>query len=84
MLTPYKKADVAFEWIRDLEEQGCFSRLYLAHDKHLDHDLVIKEIEKKKTPTTTTTLMKQGFSIKMLTQISFKFNMLLNAITISI
>lgn len=47
MLTPYKKADVAFEWIRDLEEQGCFSRVYLAHDKHLDHDLVIKEIEKK-------------------------------------
>lgn len=47
MLTPYKKADVAFEWIRDLEEQGCFSRVYLAHDAHLDHDLVIKEIEKK-------------------------------------
>lgn len=29
MLTPYKRADVAFEWIRDLEEQGCFSKVYL-------------------------------------------------------
>ncbi|ELS5739880.1 TPA: protein kinase, partial [Escherichia coli] len=47
MLTPYKRADVAFEWIRDLEEQGCFSKVYLAHDRHLAHDLVIKEIEKK-------------------------------------
>lgn len=48
MLTPYKRADVAFEWIRDLEEQGCFSKVYLAHDRHLAHDLVIKEIEKKR------------------------------------
>ncbi|EBO4370704.1 serine/threonine protein kinase [Salmonella enterica] len=47
MLTPYKKADVEFKWIRDLEEQGCFSKVYLAHDNYLDHDLVIKEIEKK-------------------------------------
>lgn len=47
MLNPYKKADVSFEWIRDLDEQGCFSRVYLAHDEHLDYDLVIKEIEKK-------------------------------------
>lgn len=47
MLNPYKKADVSFEWLRDLDEQGCFSRVYLAHDKHLDYDLVIKEIEKK-------------------------------------
>ncbi|EOK0560077.1 serine/threonine-protein kinase [Escherichia coli] len=47
MLTPYKRADVEFEWISDLEEQGCFSKVYLAHDRHLAHDLVIKEIEKK-------------------------------------
>ncbi|MEA4578190.1 serine/threonine-protein kinase [Klebsiella pneumoniae] len=47
MLNPYKKADVSFEWIRDLDEQGCFSRVYLAHDEHLDYDLVIKEIKKE-------------------------------------
>lgn len=27
MLTPYKRADVEFEWISDLEEQGCFSKV---------------------------------------------------------
>lgn len=78
MLTPYKRADVEFEWISDLEEQGCFSKVYLAHD------LVIKEIEKKKTLTTTTTLMKQGFSINMHIQILCKFSMLLNVRAISI
>lgn len=51
MLNPYKKADISFEWIRDLDEQGCFSRVYLAHDQHLDSDLVVKEIEKKENTT---------------------------------
>ncbi|MDE9455794.1 serine/threonine-protein kinase [Xenorhabdus bovienii] len=46
MITPYKKADVSFTWLRDLDEQGCFSRVYLAHDQNLDHSLVIKEIPK--------------------------------------
>lgn len=84
MLTPYKRADVEFEWISDLEEQGCFSKVYLAHDRHLAHDLVIKEIRKKETLTTTTTLMKQGFSINMHIQILCKFSMLLNVRAISI
>jgi len=49
MLNPYKKADVSFDWLKDLDEQGCFSRVYLAHDNHLDHDLIIKEIQKDPT-----------------------------------
>ncbi|TDS68008.1 serine/threonine protein kinase [Pantoea sp. PNA 14-12] len=49
MLNPYKKADVSFDWLKDLDEQGCFSRVYLAHDNHLAHDLIIKEIPKDPT-----------------------------------
>lgn len=51
MIAPYKLADVSFNWIRDLDEQGCFSRVYLAHDNNLDHDLVIKEIPKDPSST---------------------------------
>lgn len=47
MITPYQKADVSFKKIKKLDEQGCFSEVYLAHDENLDHDLVIKEIIKK-------------------------------------
>ncbi|EPN6626281.1 TPA: serine/threonine-protein kinase [Raoultella ornithinolytica] len=46
MISPHKRADVSFSKIRDLEEQGCFSTVYLAHDQNLDHELVIKEIPK--------------------------------------
>lgn len=46
MISPHKRADISFYKIRDLEEQGCFSTVYLAHDQNLDHELVIKEIEK--------------------------------------
>ncbi len=49
MITSYRKADISFKWIKDLEEQGCFSRVYLAHDENLDHDLVIKEIKKSES-----------------------------------
>ncbi|ASB03024.1 serine/threonine-protein kinase [Proteus mirabilis] len=47
MITPYQKADVSFRKIKKLDEQGCFSEVYLAHDENLDHELVIKEITKK-------------------------------------
>ncbi|EIU7559322.1 serine/threonine protein kinase [Providencia rettgeri] len=46
MITSYRKADISFREIRELDEQGCFSRVYLAHDENLDHELVIKEISK--------------------------------------
>lgn len=46
MINPHKRADVSFTKIRDLDEQGCFSTVYLAHDQNLDHELIIKEIPK--------------------------------------
>ncbi len=46
MINPHKRVDVSFTKIRNLEEQGCFSTVYLAHDHNLDHDLIIKEIPK--------------------------------------
>ncbi|MCG9949192.1 serine/threonine protein kinase [Providencia rettgeri] len=47
MITPYQKADISFREIKKLDEQGCFSKVYLAHDENLDHELVIKEIKKE-------------------------------------
>ncbi|VEJ54662.1 serine/threonine-protein kinase [Pragia fontium] len=47
MISPHRKADVTFTWIRDLDEQGQFSKVYLAHDENLSHEIVIKQIEKK-------------------------------------
>lgn len=47
MISPHRRADVTFTWVRDLEEQGCFSKVYLANDENLSHEIVIKQIEKK-------------------------------------
>lgn len=47
MLSPHRKADVKFDKIENLDEQGQFSTVYLAKDLHLDHEIVIKEIKKK-------------------------------------
>lgn len=47
MLSPHRKADVKFDKIKNLDEQGHFSTVYLAKDIHLDHEIVIKEIKKK-------------------------------------
>lgn len=48
MIIPYKKADITFSEMREMKEQGCFSRVYLAYDENLAHELIIKEIKKEK------------------------------------
>lgn len=42
------KATLDFERIREIGQQGKNSNVYLAHDKQLDAELVIKKIEKKR------------------------------------
>ncbi|HEM8137460.1 serine/threonine-protein kinase [Providencia alcalifaciens] len=41
-------ARISFKEIRELDEQGKNSRVFLAYDKNLDSNLVIKEIKKDK------------------------------------
>ncbi|HCU14307.1 MAG: serine/threonine-protein kinase [Enterobacteriaceae bacterium] len=43
--TEYKNARLSFKEIKELDEQGMNSRVFLAHDKNLDCELVIKEIK---------------------------------------
>ncbi|HCI6640471.1 TPA: serine/threonine protein kinase [Klebsiella variicola subsp. variicola] len=43
----YKSATLSFSEIEELDEQGKNSRVFLAHDKNLDCELVIKEIKIK-------------------------------------
>ncbi|MBN6350378.1 serine/threonine protein kinase [Providencia rettgeri] len=42
----YTNATISFKEIKELEEQGKNSRVFTAHDKNLDCELVIKEIKK--------------------------------------
>ncbi len=44
------KATLDFEPIKEIGHQGRNSTVYLAHDKQLDAELVIKKIEKNKIP----------------------------------
>ena len=50
---PYQKANVSFQKRKDIGEEGKNSDVYLAHDEHLDAEIVIKEIKKE-----------DGFSVK--------------------
>lgn len=44
-MIPYQRSQVSFKKIKKLHEQGEHSKVYLAHDEHLDANLVIKEIK---------------------------------------
>ncbi|WP_312973306.1 serine/threonine-protein kinase [Atlantibacter sp.] len=47
MITPYQKADVSFKFKEEIGLEGRNSKVYLAHDEHLDHEIVIKQVEQK-------------------------------------
>jgi len=61
MLRPYKKAELAFETIREIGAEGKNSTVYLAKDHQLNADLVIKCI--KKSTMADQTLYFQEASI---------------------
>src|SRR3712207_5563442 len=46
MLRPYNRAEVAFDLVRELGEQGRNSRTYVAWDHQLHAQVVIKECRK--------------------------------------
>jgi serine/threonine protein kinase len=46
MLKPYTKAQVTFDIIREIGQEGKNSKVYIAKDHNLNADLVIKEIQK--------------------------------------
>ncbi|BCG47161.1 Phage protein [Citrifermentans bremense] len=48
MIKPYNKAEVTFDIIREIGEDGYNSTVYLAHDHNLDAELVVKKMEKAK------------------------------------
>lgn len=47
MLKPYKRAEISFEYKKEIGHEGANSNAYLAYDKQLDADIVIKQIGKK-------------------------------------
>ena len=48
MLRPHRRAEVGFEFIREIGQHGQNSRTYVARDHQLDAEIVIKEIAKAK------------------------------------
>ena len=48
MIKPYNKAEVTFDIIREIGQEGQNSKVYVAHDHNLDAELVVKKIEKAK------------------------------------
>lgn len=46
MYNVYNRAEVEFERIREIGQEGKNSKAYLVHDKYLDAELVIKEISR--------------------------------------
>lgn len=46
MLKPYNKAEVIFDFIREIGAVGQNSRTYLSHDHQLDAEIVTKQIDK--------------------------------------
>ncbi|WP_395150760.1 serine/threonine-protein kinase [Klebsiella pneumoniae] len=45
MLTPYQKADVSFKYLKEIGQEGQNSKVFLAHDEHLDNQIVIKQVD---------------------------------------
>jgi len=48
MLRPLRRAEIGFNFIREIGQEGKNSRTYLARDLQLEADIVIKEITKAK------------------------------------
>lgn len=48
MLKPYNLAQVSFDFIREIGQEGKNSKTFIAKDHQLDADIVIKQIEKSK------------------------------------
>jgi eukaryotic-like serine/threonine-protein kinase len=46
MLKPYRKAEISFEYKEEIGQEGANSNAFLAHDKQLDADIVIKQVKK--------------------------------------
>lgn len=46
MISPMKKADVNFTYLKNIGQAGQNSEVYLARDEHLDADVAIKEVVK--------------------------------------
>ncbi|MGU5768188.1 MULTISPECIES: hypothetical protein [Aeromonas] len=44
----YSRAQVEFEYIKEIGQDGRNSKAYIAHDKYLDAQLVIKEMRQDK------------------------------------
>ncbi|MDC5002093.1 serine/threonine-protein kinase [Acinetobacter baumannii] len=52
MIYPCQKAIVSFQKLKEIGAEGKNSKVYLAHDKNIDGQLVIKEIEYRKDNKT--------------------------------
>lgn len=48
MLRPYKKAQIHFSIINEIDHSGENSRVLLVHDRQLDAEIIIKQISKNK------------------------------------
>lgn len=46
MISPMKRADVSFTYIKNIGQEGMNSEVYLARDEHLDAEVAIKEVLK--------------------------------------
>lgn len=56
MMYPCQKAIVSFQKTREIGAEGKNSKVYLAHDKNIDGEVVIKEIEYRKDDKTIVDL----------------------------
>jgi len=56
MMYPCQKAIVSFQKTREIGAEGKNSKVYLAHDKNIDGEVVIKEIEYRKDDVTIVDL----------------------------
>lgn len=60
MLRPHRRAEVGFEFIREIGQHGQNSRTYVARDHQLAAEIVIKEIAKVRL-SLATEMKRRGF-----------------------
>lgn len=46
MLNVYKRAEVSFKFKNEIGQSGKNSKAFIAHDLHLDADIVVKQLDK--------------------------------------
>ncbi|KRR11584.1 hypothetical protein [Bradyrhizobium valentinum] len=51
MLKPYNRAELHFEFIREIGGDGRNSRTFVSQDHQLNAEIVIKQIDKTKLPS---------------------------------